>query len=124
MTQTDEELKKTIEGLSQSVVTMQAKVKTLRGEVTHSDKNSLAGSQNSDLVPSTGPTGKRRGTEDETDSEEEEEDPDIELGDAETERYQLSEAAGAFIEMTFKSKLDNATRKVCATKYGVPVSGG
>ena len=39
-----------------------------------------------------------------------------------TELYQLSEAGGAFIEMTLKSKLDKATRKAHATKYRVPDS--
>ena len=46
----------------------------------------------------------------------------MEAGDTETELYQLLEAAEAFIETTFKSKLDNATRKARATKYRVPES--
>ena len=36
-----------------------------------------------------------------------------------TELYQLLEAGGGFIEMTFKSRLDNMTRKTYATKYRV-----
>ena len=91
-------------------------------EVTRSDtSNSRAGSQGSDTVSGKGPAKKRKRSS-EDDSESEEEDEDLEPGDTDTELYQLSEAAGAFIETTFKSKLDNATRKARATKYGVPES--
>ena len=90
-------------------------------EVTCSDNNSQADSQSSDIVSGNGPTKKRKRTsEDEIESEDE--DEEFDAGDTETELYQLSEAAGAFIETTFKSKLDNATRKACAMKYGVPES--
>ena len=96
---------------------------TLKGdrEVTHSDSNSQSGSQYSDLVSGNGPAKKRRRIPEE-ESESDREDGEFEQNDAETEVYQLSEAGGAFIETTFKSKLDNATRKARATKYGVPDS--
>ena len=120
----DEELKKTIEDLSASVKTIQTDLLALQKdrEVTRSDtSNSQAGSQGSDTVSGNGPAKKRKRSS-EDDSESEEEDEDLEPGDTDTELYQLSEAAGAFIETTFKSKLDNATRKARATKYGVPES--
>ena len=111
----DEELKKTIEDLSASVKTIQTDLSALKKdhEVTPSDtSSSQAGSQGSDTVSGNGPTKKRkRISEDDSESKEE-----VEPGDADTESYQLSEAARAFIEMTFKSKL---TRKARATKYGV-----
>ena len=91
-------------------------------EVTRSDtSNSQAGLQGSDTVSGNGPAKKRKRSS-EDDSESEEEDEDLKPGDTDTELYQLSEVAGAFIETTFKSKLDNATRKARATKYGVPES--
>ena len=119
----DEELKKMIETLSASVKTIQADLLILKRdrEVTRSDNNLQAGSQSSDMVSGNGPAKKRKKTsEDERESEDE--DEEFDAGDTETELYQLLEAAGAFIEMTFKSKLDNTTRKARATKYGVPES--
>ena len=119
----DEELKKTIETLSASIKTIQADLLMLKRDrkVTRSGNNSQASSQSSDIVSGNGPTKKRKRTlEDESESEDE--DEEFDAGDTETELYQLSEAAGAFIETTFKSKLDNATRKARATKYGVPES--
>ena len=119
----DEELKKTIETLSASIKALQAGLLMLKRdrEVTCSDNNSQAGSQSSDIVSGNGPAKKRKRTS-EDESKSEDEDEEFDAGDTETELYQLSKAAGAFIETTFKSKLDNATRKACATKYGVPES--
>ena len=117
-------MKKTIETLSASIKAIQADIVTLKGEATQSGRDSHAGSQNSDLVPGNGPAKKRKRTDldDGSDADDDDEDGESELGDTETELYQLSEAAGAFIETTFKSKLDNATRKARATKYGMPDS--
>ena len=98
----DEELKKTIENLSASIKTIQADLLTFKRdrEVTHSDENLQAGSQSSNVVSGNGPTKKRKkNIEDESKSEDE--DEELELGDTDTELYQLSEAAGAFIETTF-----------------------
>ena len=115
----DEELKKTID-VSASVKTIQTDLLALKKdrEVTRSDTSNLQGS---DTVSGNGPAKKRKRSS-EDDNESEEEDKDLKPGDTDTELYQLSEAAGAFIEMTFKSKLDNATSKASATKYGVPES--
>ena len=57
-------------------------------------------------------------------TDEEEEDEDVENGELETQQnlYELSEEATAFIETVFVSKLDNATRKARATKFGLPES--
>ena len=120
----DEELKKTIEDLSASVKTIQTDLSALQKdrEVTLSDtSNSQAGSQGIDTVSGNGPAKKRKRSS-EDDSESKEEDEYLEPGDTDTKFYKLSEAAGAFIETTFKSKLDNVTRKARATKYGVPES--
>ena len=115
--------------LCDSVKAMQAEMVTLKSEVTHSDKNSRAGSQNSVIVSSNGPMRKRTAPEEESNTDDDDDDDDDDDGsndemedDAESELYQLSEEAGAFIETAFKSKLDNTTRKARATKFGVPDS--
>ena len=46
----DEETKKAIAGLCESVKAMQDEILTLKSETTHSGSNLHAGSQNSDLV--------------------------------------------------------------------------
>lgn len=74
--------------------------------------------QDSGLKRSLLSASKKRKTEDETDSEEDIEEPN----ELETDLVQLSEAASAFIKATFKSKLDNPTRKSKATKFGIPNS--
>ena len=57
-------------------------------------------------------------------SDDDVEDEDDENGDPETQQnlYELSEKAGAFIEMAFVSKVDNATRKARGNKFGLPES--
>ena len=121
----DDKLKKTIDTLSASIKDIQADLLTLKSnrEVTHSDSNLQSGSQYSDLVSGNGPTKKRRRIPEE-ESESDGEDGEFEQNDAETELYQLSEAGGAFIETTFKSKLDNATRKARARSMGYQTQGG
>jgi len=98
----DEDLKATIKGLCDSVKAMQADILTLRGEVTLSDKNLHAGLQVSNSVSGNSPTSKlkRFALEDKSNSDciEEEE---AELNNTKTELFQLSEAAGAFIETAF-----------------------
>ena len=64
---------------------------------------------------------KRTTPEEESDTDDDGGNDEIE-GDVESELYQLSEETGAFIETAFKSKLDNTTRKMWATKFGVPNS--
>ena len=116
----DDELKQTVQVLCDSVKAMQAKMATLKSEVTHSDKNSHASLQNSNIVSANGLTRKRTTPEEESDTDD---DDDEMEGDAESELCQLSEEAEAFIETAFKFKLDNVTRKACATnKFGAPDS--
>jgi len=124
----DEELKDTAKSLAESVQAMQAKISTLRSEVTRSS-NSLAGSQRSDLISGIPPAAKRRKTTLEGDdiepiTEDEAEDGDDENCEPETKQnlYELLDEARAFIETAFVSKLDNATRKAHATKFGLPES--
>ena len=116
-------MKKTIHTLSANVKTIQADLLMLKGnrEVTHNDSNSHSGSQYSDLESSNGPTKKRRRIPEE-ESESDSEDSELKQNDTDTELYQLSEVGRAFIEMTFKLKLENVTRKACAITYGVPDS--
>jgi len=110
-------LKTTIKGLCDSIKAMQADILMLRGEVTLSDQNLHAGSQVSDSISGNICASKwKRIAPSDIDGNEEEE---AELGGMETELFELSEMAGAFIEMAFKSKLDNVTRKMQATKYGM-----
>ena len=116
-------MKKTIDTLSVSVKVIQANLLTLKEDrkVTHSDNNWQSGLQYSDLLSGNGPAKKRRRIPEE-ESESDSEDGKFEQNDTDNELYQLSEAGGAFIEIIFKSKLDNTTRKACATKYRVPDS--
>jgi len=129
----DEESKKIIEGLSDSVKAMQAEILTLKSardtresEVTNSGSNSLAGSQNSDLVPSSGPPpNKRRKTVSEGASDDEDEEEDEEFVDLRCntgDLVQMSEEASAFIETSFNAKMKNSDRTSQAGKFGVPDS--
>ena len=122
---------KNVKSLAKNIKAMQAEITMLKSEVTRSDNsNSLAGSHRSDLVSGIPPGANKRKTTSEGDDfepvtdDEEEEDEDDENGKPETQQnlYKLSEEATAFIETAFVSKLDNATRKARATKFGLPES--
>jgi len=113
----DEELKKLLAGLCNSVKTLQAKIQKLKdtweGEVSHSGSNSQAGLQNSNLVSGSNPL---LATVSEGASEDEEEDEEfIDLKDL----VQMSEAASMFIQAAFNTKLKNSDRTSHAEKFGV-----
>ena len=127
----DEEFKKIIAGLCESVKAMQAEIQTLKdtrgSEATHSGSNSQAGSQNSDLVPGSGPPpNKRRKTVSEGASEEDEEEEDDPEEFVDLRRSKdlvpMSEAASSFIEASFNTKLKNSDRLSHVEKFGVPDS--
>ena len=88
----DEELKETVKSLAESAKAMQAKMSTLKSEVTRSDNsNTLAGSHHSDLVSGIPPAAKRRKTISEGDdikpiTDDEAEDEEDENGEPETSR--------------------------------------
>ena len=108
---------------------MQAEIQKLKdtreGEVTHSGSNSQAGSQNSNLVPGSGPPPNKRqktvsgGASEDEDDEEEEEFVDLRCT---KDLVQMSEAASTFIEAAFSTKLKNSDRTSHAEKFGVPDS--
>jgi len=121
----DEELKDTVKSLAESLQAMQVKILTLRSKVTRSDNsNLLASSQWSDLVSCIPPAVKRTTSEGdnvEPITEDEAEDGDDKNGEPETQQnlYKLSDEDGAFIEMAFVWKLDNATKKARATNLSL-----
>ena len=125
----DKELKETVKSLAKNVKAMQAMISILKCEVIRGDNgNSPAGLQWSDLAPGIPLAAKRKTTKSEGDNfepitDDKAEEEDDENGKLETQQnfYKLLDEAGAFIETVFVSKL-NTTRKVHATKIGLPQS--
>ena len=124
----DKELKETVKSLAKSVKAMQAVISILKCEVIRSDNgNSPASLQRSDLAPGIPLAAKGKMTKSEGDdfepiTDDKAEEEDDENGKLETQQnlYKLSDEAGAFIETVFVSKLNNTTRKVRATEFGLP----
>ena len=123
----DEESKKIIAGLCESVKAIQAEIKTLKdireSEAKHSGSNTQAGSQNSNLVPGSGPApNKRRKTVSEGASEEDEEkedDPE-EFVDLRRSKDSVPMSEAARVNYRFsstrqlpRSKLDIKTKSYC-----------
>ena len=108
---------------------MQAEIQKLKdtreGKVTHSDSNSQAGLQNSNLVPGSGPPpNKQQKTVFEGASEDEDNEEEEQFIDLCCTKYlaQMSEAASTFSEAAFNTKLKNSDRTSHAEKFGVPDS--
>ena len=121
---TSEELAKNLETLTESVKSIQDKLVTLERGATHSGTDPLqagSGMQHSstDLAGLNPPPSKKtRVEEEEVISDEELEDTDASHGPLVT----LSEAAAAFLEAAFSTKLDNNARKAKGKTNGTPDS--
>ena len=120
----NEELTKTIESLAESVKSIKDELQTLkRGAIQNgSNPQSSAGAQQSEASISTGadpPPGKKARMEEEDPVTDEEPD---DWEDSQAPLVALSDAASAFLEATFGSKLDNKTRVAKAKGQGTPDS--
>ena len=107
---------KVISDLAECVKTIQAELKTLKREAAQSGSNSQPGTQNSVVVTGEEPPPSKKQRNNDSDVEDEDE------GEETGSLMPLSEEASGFLEATFKSKLDNASRKAKATKFGIPES--
>ena len=104
-----------IADLSKSVKAIKAELETLKRGATYSGSEPRASTQDSVIEPGQDPPPAKRPRND-ADSDAEEE------GEADSPLIPLSEAANAYLESAFKSKLDNSFRKSKATKFGTPDS--
>ena len=105
-----------IADLSKCVKAIQADLKTLKRKATQSSSNSQPGTQDSVIVPGQEPPPSKRPRKDDSDVKEEDDGEKIDS------LVPLSEEVSGFLEAAFKSKLDNASRKAKATKFGIPES--
>ena len=105
-----------IADLSKCIKAIQADLNTLKREAVQSGSNSQPGTQDSVIVPGQEPPPSKRWRKDNSDVEEEDD------GEETGSLVPLSEEASGFLEAAFKSKLDNASRKAKATKFGIPDS--
>ena len=117
---TEEETKKVIANVCNSVNAMQAEIETLKNRATYSGDN-LACLQNSDIVPgnNASPNKRRRIVSEVTNSgNKEEENPCVDFrvtggNDGSTKLVEMSKEAAAFIETVFNLKLKNSERVEC-----------
>ena len=104
-----------IADLSESVKAIKAELETLKRGATYSGSEPRTRTQDSAIEPGQDPPPAKRPRND-ADSDVEEE------GEADSPLVPLSEAANAYLESAFKTKLDNSSRKSKATKFGTPDS--
>ena len=132
--ETENDTTKAIAALTVSVKAMQDELKTIKSGATNSGVNSqsgmklgatdsgsilYAGLQDSDLVSGQDHPAKRPRT---ADGDIEEFEHEGEQDELEDQLVTLSEAASAFLETAFKSKINNSARGTKIKKFGIPDS--
>ena len=133
--ETENDTTKAMAALTASIRAFQEELKTIKSRATDSGVNSQSGmkhgatdsgiipygsSQDSDLASGQDLPAKRPETV-ESDTKELEDDGESQ-DEVEDQLVPLSEVASAFLEMAFKSKIDNSARRTKIKKFGVPDS--
>ena len=131
--ETEIDTTKAIAALTASIKAIQDELKTMKSGATDSDVNLQSGMkhgatdsgnihhtglQNNDLVSSQDLPAKRPRMM-KSDTEEFEDDEELQ-DEVEDQLVTLSEAASAFLETAFKSKIDNSARRTNIKKFGIP----
>ena len=131
--ETENDTTQAIAALTVSAKAIQEELKTIKSGATDSGVNSQSGmkhgdahsgiisyasSQDSNLASSQDLPGKRpRTVESNTEELKDNGEPQDEVED---QLVTLSEAASAFLEMAFKSKIDNSARRTKTKKFEIP----
>ena len=133
--ETENDTTKAIAALTASIKAIQEELKTIKSGATDSGVNSQSGikrgATNSGIIPHAGsqdsdlasgqdlPAKRPRTAESDTEELEDDGEPQDEVED---QLVTLSEAASAFLETAFKSKIDNSARRTKIKKFGIPDS--